>query len=281
MQSISNQTNQFSDPLSIVGRNGTAALKRKMPGHIEQLAKSRMDDEKKKINISSKILNKIIFWTIALFVIALIMSVLAHFFGDSLSRAGHSSSTKQLEIVVGDEYLKVPANKVRFYSQRSTGAVNKLELYMHWPSLSGYQDALSDDFNNSENNKNLVFLSIEPRTMSFDMSGRVAPIYSQFFEGQAQTTNTGLIKQALSAKGGYIDEDLYYAAASPYPFATRCVREVASTTPFCIRDIHIGKNLMLTYRFHQKHLVNWIELEQSISAIAKSMIISPTHKLGN
>ena len=274
-----NQGQSYSDPLMLAGRSGNAAFKRQMPGHIERLAKSRMEDEKKLEKIRPNLLKKILFFALALLIAALAMFASAHFFGDSLSRAGHSSSIEELEIVVGDEYLKVPANKIRFYSQRSSGAQQKLDLYIHWPSLSGFRDSLSTDFNNSGENKNLVFISIEPRNMSFDMSGRVAPIYKQFFEGKAHATNTGLVKQALSSEGGFIDEDLYYAASSPYPFATRCVREVASTTPFCIRDIHIGKGLMLTYRFHKKHLPSWIELEQSVRALTKSMIVSPTVSL--
>ena len=276
-----NHNNNFSDPLLVAGRSGGAAFQRQMPGHIERLAKSRMAEANKPEIISTSLLRKILITAVTLFIAALAMFTSAHFFGDNLSRAGHSSSTAQLEIVIGGEYLKVPTNKVRFYSQRSSGAHEKLDLYIHWPSLSGYRDSLSADFNNATENKNLVFASIEPRNMSYDMSGRVAPIYAQFFEGRAEQTNTGLVKQALSAKGGFIDEDLYYAASSPYPFATRCVREVASTTPFCIRDIHIGKNLMLTYRFHQKYLGDWIELEQSIRALTKSMIVSPTITLSN
>ena len=271
----------YSNPLSIAGRNGNAAFQRRMPGHVERLAKSRMKDAKKSEKISPEILKKILLTAVILLIAALTMFGTAHFFGDNLSRAGHSQSTEELEIVVGSEYLKVPANKIRFYSQRNSGAHEKLDIYIHWPSLSGYRDSLSADFNNSNNNINLIFMTIEQRNMSYDMSGRVGPIYEQFFEEAGQLTNIGLIKQPLSSDGGFIDEDLYYAASSPYPFAARCVREVASTTPFCIRDIHIGKNLMLTYRFHQKHLPSWIELEQSIRALTKSMIINPTLRLRN
>lgn len=275
------QSTNFSNPLQIAGRSGNAAFQRQMPNHIERLAKTRMQDENKPEKINPKVLKKLTIMAATLLIAAVAMFTTAHLFGDSLSRAGHSSSTKNLEVVIGNEYLRVPSNKVRFYSQRSSGAHEKLDLYFHWPSLSGYRDSLSSDFNNSNEDKNLVFITIEPRNMSFDMSGRVTPIYSQFFEGKPVATGSGLVKQPLSAKGGFIDEDLYYAASSPYPFATRCVREVASTTPFCIRDIHVGRNLMLTYRFHQKYLRDWIELEQSIRAITKSMIVSPSVMLNN
>lgn len=271
-----NHNDSFSDPLSLVDRNGSAGFKRKMPGHVERLAKTRMENDKKPEKIRLSLLKKILGVTSVVLIISLVMYASAHFFGDSLSRAGQSSSQEELELIINNDYLKVPANKIRFSSQRSSGAQEKLDLYMHWPSLSGFTDALSSEFNSSSDNANLIFLSIEPRNMTYDMSGRVSLIYEQFFEGSPTQTSTGLLKQGLSSKGGFIDEDLYYAAASPYPFATRCVRESVGTAPFCLRDIHIGKSLMLTYRFHQKHLPQWIELEQSIRALTKSMIVNPT-----
>lgn len=175
------QSTNYSDPLHIAGRAGHAAFQRQMPGHIERLAKTRMQNENKPEKINTKILKKLTIIAITLLIAAVAMFATAHFFGDSLSRAGHSSSTKNLEIVIGNEYLRVPSNKVRFYSQRSSGAHEKLDLYIHWPSLSGYRDSLSSDFNNSNEDKNLVFISIEPRSMSFDMSGRVTPIYTLNF----------------------------------------------------------------------------------------------------
>lgn len=271
-----NESSNYSNPLLLAGRSGNAAFQRQMPGHIERLAKTRMESEQKQEKIRPSVLKKLFLVALTLLIAALGMFASAHFFGDNLSRAGHSSSTHNLEVIVGDEYLTVPANKVRFFSQRNSGAHEKLDLYLHWPSLSGFTDELSVHFNDASDNSNLIFISIEPRNMSHDMSGRVAPIYAQFFEGKSVASHSGLVKQALSANGGFIDEDLYYAASSPYPFATRCVRESASTTPFCIRDIHIGRNLMLTYRFHQKHLPSWIELEQSVRALTNSMIVSPS-----
>ena len=274
MQSVANGT--YSDPLALVGRQGDAAFARRMPGHIESLAKTRMQDDKKPEKISGTFARKLVWATTSLLIAALAMFASAHFFGDDISRAGHSTSQKNLEIVIGRDFLKVPANKIRFFSQRFSGAHDSLELYLHWPSLSGFRDGLSREFNSTENNSHLIFVSLEPRIMPLDMSGRMEPIYKQFFDGKPLATEFGLVQQPLSSKGGFIDEDLYYAADSPHPFTARCIRESSKgTTPFCIRDIQVGQELMLTYRFHKKHLPQWIELEQGVRATAKSLIVHP------
>ncbi len=217
----------------------------------------------------------ILFFTCGLFCLAITLYGLAGLFGEQLSRGGHSASDKKLEMVVANSVLSVPENLIRFSTQRRAGAHQHLELYLHWPSLSGYQDKLRENFSSANNQASLIFLRIEPRSMSLDMSGRIGPIYSKFFNGVPSRGIAGLVRQPLTAEGGFIDEDLYYEAGSPYPFAARCVR-VGSTiaTPFCIRDIHIGPDLMLTYRFHVKHLPHWIKIDSEIRKYVQSLLVN-------
>ena len=141
--------------------------------------------------------------------------------------------------------------------------------------MTGYTNENSSEFNRTGQHTNLIFLTIEPRSMSLEMSGRVDPIYSKFFDGPAQPAIAGLERQKLGSDGGYIEEDLYIESNSPYPFVTRCLRPEAKIgTPFCIRDIHIGKDLMLTYRFHIKYLPDWMRLDQSIRNFFNATVVT-------
>ena len=208
-----------------------------------------------------------------LVIFAGILYALAHLIGDGISKAGHTDSTRQYEIIVANDLMQVPANLIRFPGQRADGALERLDLYLHWPTLSGYTEALRDEFNQLSNSTRLIFLTVEPRSMTYDISGRVEPIYSRFFDGPGTEIGNGLVKQALSAEDGFIDEDLYYEAASPYPFAARCVRDTSTTqAPYCLRDIHIGKDLMVTYRFHKQLLANWMELDRTLRERFKTML---------
>lgn len=216
----------------------------------------------------------LLFVTSGLFCLAITLYGLAGLLGDSLSRGGHSASKDKLEIVVANSVLNVPENIIRFSSQRRAGTHRSLELYLHWPTLSGYDDRIKEYFSGTNTQSSLLFLSIEPRSMSLDMSGRIGPIYSKFFNGVPSKGIGGLVRQPLTPEGGFIDEDLYYESGSPYPFAARCVR-VGSTvaTPFCIRDIHIGKDLMLTYRFHIKHLPDWLSIDEQVRIYVNSLLV--------
>lgn len=225
---------------------------------------------------SNRLVRKIMMVSSALLVAGLCILAGVTLFGEGISRGGHSASVEKTEFVIANDVLRIPKNLVRFSSQRSGGMVSRLELYVQWPSMSGYQDALKSDFSSAGQQGNLIFLSLEPRSMSHDMSGRIAPIYSKFFDGPPGQPIAGLIRQPLSAEGGFIDEDLFYEANSPYPYTARCVRQSSTiATPFCLRDIHIGRDLMLTYRFHIRHLEEWHLIERQVRNRVQAMLVNP------
>ncbi|MGI9353392.1 MAG: hypothetical protein ACR2O3_17665 [Rhizobiaceae bacterium] len=271
-QTTINQSFKFVE--NSAGRQTGAAFDRRMPGHLDRIAREHANEDEKP-GLSPKIAKTILVVAAVLLLLSLILYYAALLFGDDISRSGHSASTERLEIVTGNSALRIPANSIRFGNQRKAGSHQRIEMYLHWPTLSGYSDALDGAFSRTGDQSELIFMSLEPRSMSLEMSGRIEPIYSRFFKGKAKSGPAGLVMQPLSADGGFIDEDLFYEAGSPYPYAVRCVRpKSALSTPFCIRDIHIGKDLMLSYRFHVRHLPEWLKIDQSIRKKVSGFIIS-------
>ncbi|MEM7290214.1 MAG: hypothetical protein AAF412_07600 [Pseudomonadota bacterium] len=268
-----NTNNGRYTALETVSRTSGAGVRRHAPGYVDRVLEEQ-NGHLPGYSLSG--FSRVAFFvTAGLLCIALAMVYSATYFGDNISRAGHSPSTEKLEIVVANHVLDVPANSVRFPSQRRTGDQRRLDLYLHWPSLSGYSDDLESEFNDVSEKSNLVFLTLEPRSMSFDMSGRIGPIYSIFFDGLAIREPNGLIRQPLSEAGGFIDEDMYYQPDNPYPFVARCVREGSSiSSPFCLRDVHIGRELMVTYRFPKRFLDQWIELDEAIRNYSRGLLVN-------
>lgn len=204
---------------------------------------------------------------------ALVLLALARIAGFEVSRAGHSGNSGLERIVIGKDALNVPGNVVRFSSQRRASGTERLDLYMHWPSLSGYSDDLVEVFNRQQVDPSIIFLTVEPRRMSRDMGERVAPLYSNFFTGEEQDAGGGLRKRRLSAEAGFLDEELYFEAGSSRPFATRCMREGAAiASPYCLRDLHFGSNLMVTYRFHRSLIGDWRRLDAAIRQRMAAML---------
>lgn len=194
-------------------------------------------------------------------------------FGTALSHGGHSDDTTSRQIVMGNDVLNVPANMIRFRSQRSTTNLERLDLYFRWPQMEGFNEQLKREFNSGEINPAIVFVTVTPRQMTQDMSGRIDALYSKFFVGTPKDAGAGLTQHALSADSGYGGEVLLVEKDSPYPYAARCVmKQVNGLTPYCIRDFHLGRNLSVTYRYHASQLAHWMALEGAIRAAFHDMI---------
>jgi hypothetical protein len=193
--------------------------------------------------------------------------------GTELSRAGHAADTTLFQIEIGDDVLDIPANWIRFRSQRHFGKAGRVDLYFHWPEMSGFSDSLDSEFNSEAVNPAIIFVTVEQRRMTLDMSGRIDPIYRKFFIGKPTPSDSGLVRQDLSQTSGYEGEFLAFEADNPHPYAARCVdKSESGATPYCIRDIHLGRNLSVTYRFHASLLGNWKALDRAIRARTSAMM---------
>lgn len=208
--------------------------------------------------------------SLALVAIAALVLAAAWIMGSALSRAGHSADRSLREVVIGNDVLSVPANVIRFPSQRRSGDAGRLDVYLRWPDLAGYSEAARDDFSSDAVNPSLLFLTIEPRSMTQDMTGRIGPIYSKFMNGPVLDATGGLKRRSIAGTGGFPGEELWYEADNPYPYAARCMApETAGGAPYCLRDIHIGRDLAVTYRFHQSLAAEWMAIEKAVRSEIK------------
>jgi len=214
-----------------------------------------------------------VFATIAL--LSVVISVGGKFFGQSISKGGHTDSAALREIVIGNNVIIAPENMIRFADARRDGVAQRLDLYMRWPDLNGYSDPARNDFNHSGGSKNILFLTFEEATMSRDMSGRFAPIYNEMIDKPGSPLSKEMTIYDFSKKSGYLDETLAVASRSgDTPFVARCLKgqPAAQSLAPCERDIQLGDGLSLTFRFPVALLQDWPKLEAAIRARAASML---------
>ena len=265
------------------GRSFDTKFDRQMPGYhdwlngaVDKSSPPGVASAGNKNIISTSLLGLVFKITgfMALVVVALYFS--SNWYGELISRGGQTSDLSLRKIVIANDVVNVPANMIRFANQRNATSLPRLDLYAQWPSLSGYSDALANDFDSLADDAPLLFVSLEPRSMSKDMTGRIEAIYGHFFGGPPVDAGNGLVRRAFSSRTAFFSEDLYYEADSPYPFAARCIRESDKiAAPFCIRDIHIGHDLMLTYRFHANLLPQWMTLDRAVRQKFGAMVQRP------
>lgn len=207
----------------------------------------------------------------ALAAASVLISVGGKHLGRSIALAGHTESQQPHEIVIGNDVLRVAANAIRFERDRRDGIAAGLRVYLRWPDMQGYSAAARDDFNHAGGSRNVLFLSFEPRMMSRDMSGRLEPIYRALIEPAGQPGPAGLSLHAFAEKSGYLNEVL---AVGPEEagshFVARCLTGpmAAESLADCERDVFVGEELSLVYRFPSRLLPEWRRLEASVAAFA-------------
>jgi hypothetical protein len=195
------------------------------------------------------------------------ISVGGKWFGRSIAMAGHTDDTTLREIVIGNDVIAVPANAIRFERARRDGIASRLDLYLRWPDMSGYSTAARDDFNHAGGSRRIIFLSFEERMMSRDMSGRLAPIYSSMIVQPGVSAPGGVVLYEFNGKSGYLNEVLAVAERpGDTPFVARCLSGPSADESLapCERDVQVGENLSLAYRFPKELLAEWRALDAAV-----------------
>ena len=218
---------------------------------------------------------KLFYGFAALALLSLAISLAGRWAGQAILMGGHSDDTSSREIVIGNDVLAVPANMIRFEAARRDGAAGRLDLYVRWPQMDGYSRAASDAFNHVDGDRSIIFVTLEPRMMSRDMSSRFDPIYSLLIEGEARPGPGGLAIHRFSPESGYVDEVLAVAERpGEEPFVMRCLAGAAAKQSLapCERDIHVGKDLSLVYRMPPGLAGEWRAVEAAVRALAGRLL---------
>ncbi|MCP8893459.1 hypothetical protein KYK29_00850 [Shinella daejeonensis] len=220
--------------------------------------------------LSTRFLTRLTLGIAILAGLSVAVSLAGRTLGQRIALAGHSESTRPVDLHVGQDHLRLPENVIRFAEQRQDGRAERIDLYLAWPEMQGYSHAGRDRFNNGSRPEGLIFLNISQSTMSKDMSGRLAPIYRHIFAGTAESGPAGLSLHRLKPQSGYGDEIFFTGRLTDgSDYVVRCMipaEESRTTSADCQRDIHLGRDLSVLYRFSSRLLPQWRSMEKGVRA---------------
>lgn len=226
--------------------------------------------------ISNRFLGKLTAIVAVLALLTVGISVGGRWFGQRISLAGQTDSTEIHSIVIGQDRLNLSANTIRFSRQRAAGAAERVDLYLTWPEMDGYTGANRQRFDDIARSNSLLFLQMSQSTMSRDMSGRLQPIYSHLFAGAPEKSAYGLTLHRLKPEAGYGDEVVLTAVRPGKPdYVVRCLMPATpqeATSGDCQRDIHIGKDLSVLYRFSSTVLSDWDHIDADIQSFVQKRL---------
>ena len=226
--------------------------------------------------ISNRFLYRLTVIVALLAALTLAVSIGGRWFGERIALAGHTDSTEEFLIQIGQDKLRLPANMIRFRDQRRNGVTERVDIYFTWPEQQGYSSALRARFDDIAQSSNLIFLQISQSTMSRDMSGRLEPIYSKLFDGDPQPAKFGLTIHRLRSDSGYGKEIILSAQRPDSPdYVVRCLLPGAGEQPTsgdCQLDIHIGQDLTVLYRFSSVLLKDWQHIDAAVRLFVESRL---------
>ena len=210
--------------------------------------------------------------------LTMIISFGGRWFGARISLAGNTASTTPIILTIGRDTISLPENTLRFPSQRKDGPSKRADLYLTWPEMQGYNKARRERFDDISQSSGLIFLQIAQSTMSRDMSGRLEPIYSHLIEGDGAPFANGMTLHHLRADAGYADEVLLTAPRTGAPdYVVRCALPAMpqmATSGDCQRDIKVGRDLTVLYRFSSTHLPDWDHIDAAIRHFVEARLVN-------
>lgn len=227
--------------------------------------------------LSSRFVYKAAAAVVILLALTITLSFSGRWFGRHLAEAGHTASRETYDIFIGQDHLRLPANVIRFENQRSTSIVGRVDLYLTWPGLEGYGEETRPLFDDVSRPENLIFLQVAQSTMSRDMSGRLAPVYRHILQDAPQAGPEGLTRYDAKPDSSYAGEVFFIAERDERPaYVLRCVlpeTTAASTSADCQRDVHMGKDLIVLYRFSSRLLPQWRAIEDSMETYISTHLV--------
>jgi hypothetical protein len=208
------------------------------------------------------------------------LTIAGKMYGDRLAMDGHTLSKDVFRISIGQDLLSLPANMIRFENQRHDGAARVVNAYLSWPEMDGYTEASAGRFSDPSGARDLIFIELTQSVMSRDMSGRLEPIYKKLFKRQPEQGPAGLSLHHLDEKSGFGSEVLLTGRTKAgADYAVRCILpkdSAAATSADCQRDVHVGRDLTLLYRFSAELLPQWEAIDTGILAFANKHLQSGT-----
>ncbi len=175
------------------------------------------------------------------------------------------ASGENVSLTVGNNNFVIPGNYLRFAHLRSGGRVKRLDIYFHWPEMTGFVKEEEFSFTHRGVDSPIVNISISAPEHIWSAQKRLQEIYPVYFNGEPEKASYGLTYRSLKPESGYKDYDLFYAWETKGLYLLHCRKETSSLTPpDCYRDIALPGNILLQYRFRRANLKNWRRIEQDV-----------------
>jgi len=192
---------------------------------------------------------------------------------DRVALKGLDNQAEPIDITIEMTDLVVPANLIRFPTDRRGGLVTAVDLLLLWPTLDGFSEERAREFRDDAPRSPLIFVTITEAQTPLDSTARLDDIYSRHFVGRPFSGPGHLIGRHMDSASPYRGEVIYYQPRVEEPYVVRCLAEETEDIPAtCLREVNIGHGLTMLYRFDPTWLGEWPTMDKRLREIAAGLI---------
>jgi hypothetical protein len=186
--------------------------------------------------------------------------------------AAPTSRTDPVALSVGELKFSIPANFIMYARARQGGTLQKIELFTTFPEFKGYSDWNASNFSGNAADSPVIFLLLRDEQFKISEAERLQRVYMTYVTNPAGTPGPfGLMEYTFREDSGYHNEDLFVGQDDGHPVVLRCVRFSADVpSPSCLRDVRLGHDVALTYRFKRANLGHWQDIVHGVDRLIVS-----------
>jgi hypothetical protein len=200
--------------------------------------------------------------------------VLAYYFapagpGLAEEQPAPTDATRPIELAVGTDRFRVPANYILLASARRGGAMPQVAMIAILPDFQGYTLGAAQDFTGNAPDSRVVNLLLKSGQTVLPDGQRLERIYlAQVENSDGQPGPYGLKQYAFRANSGYHEQDLFVGASDTGPIVLLCTKLSPDTvSPSCMRDFPLDRTLSVSYRFRRAHLADWQTIDTDVRTL--------------
>jgi|SRR5579871_3196987 len=172
----------------------------------------------------------------------------------------------------------VPANYLKYRSDRQGGDRRDIKLVALLPDMQGYSDWDDSTFKSNAADAATVEMLIHDDSVRLSEGDWFRRIYGPYIKNaNGSSAPYGLTRYEFRNDSGYRAVDLYVGKAATGIVTFQCERfSLRVPSPNCHREMVIARGVALSYRFKRAHLARWRSIADGVSNLIKSFEAKPS-----
>ncbi len=173
--------------------------------------------------------------------------------------------------------FRIPANYLKYRSDRQGGERKEIKLIALLPDMQGYSSWEDSSFKSNAADSAVIELLIHDDAVRLSEADWLDRIYMPYVADRKGSPGPfDLTQYVFRDDSGYRNEDLFVGQTDRGPMVLQCVRfSQLVPSPSCHRELPIARGVALSYRFKRAHLARWREISDGVDRLLKSFGMEP------